>query len=406
VGTYSGNSLASGFKIFIDGVEDTSATVLGDNLGTNTILSAASFNIGARNGAALYFNGSLDEVSVYSSVLTPTRILAHYNSRARPVCRTFSTLTNSSWSHIAGLFNSTTGAFKLFFNGTQECSMTLSSPTNLYAGSTESLKAAPTPFWSGDIAEVRASNTVVTNNNVIDHYNTESGNYPSFLPSSISGLVLWLDASDSATLFQNSNCTSSPVTANGDIVACWKDKSASNLHATQGTSARQPIYASSSINSKPGVTFGSVDYDVLTTSSITLTARSYFVVTKNNGASRGSVHSLILQGASPYYQIYGSPNYLYYQINNPNTGVVISGNQLVSLTSSSGIVSIRFNGNTYLNYTGTASSVSSGFHIGGYVAGGYGLNGDILEMIVFDNAISETDLKRVEAYLNSKYKIY
>ena len=41
-----------------------------------------------------------------------------------------------------------------------------------------------------------------------------------FTPASISGLQLWLDASDSGTLFQNSNGTTAAA-ADGDPVGYW-----------------------------------------------------------------------------------------------------------------------------------------------------------------------------------------
>ena len=55
---------------------------------------------------------------------------------------------------------------------------------------------------------------------------------PAFTPASISGLQLWLDASDGSTLFTDSAGTT-PATADGDPVGCWKDKSGNAKNATQ-----------------------------------------------------------------------------------------------------------------------------------------------------------------------------
>jgi hypothetical protein len=49
-------------------------------------------------------------------------------------------------------------------------------------------------------------------------------------PTDISGLSLWLDASDAASLFTDAGC-SSAVSADGDQVVCWHDKSGTNHDA-------------------------------------------------------------------------------------------------------------------------------------------------------------------------------
>ena len=58
-------------------------------------------------------------------------------------------------------------------------------------------------------------------------------------PSSIAGLELWLDASDSSTLY-DATSGGSLVTADGEV-ARWEDKSGNNRHATQSTSSGRPI---------------------------------------------------------------------------------------------------------------------------------------------------------------------
>ncbi len=52
---------------------------------------------------------------------------------------------------------------------------------------------------------------------------------PSFVPTSISGMVLWLDASDTST-----------ITASSNLVSQWNDKSGTGNNFTQGTGSRQP----------------------------------------------------------------------------------------------------------------------------------------------------------------------
>lgn len=63
-----------------------------------------------------------------------------------------------------------------------------------------------------------------------------------FSPRSISGLALWLDASDS-----------SRVVLNAGNVSQIADKSGNNRNATQATAARQPLYEVPAQNGKNGI---------------------------------------------------------------------------------------------------------------------------------------------------------
>ena len=65
-------------------------------------------------------------------------------------------------------------------------------------------------------------------------------------PSDLSGLVLWLDAADSAT-----------ITETAGEVSQWDDKSTSGHDFSQGTAADQPN--TNTINNKPGVFFDGDD---------------------------------------------------------------------------------------------------------------------------------------------------
>jgi hypothetical protein len=74
-----------------------------------------------------------------------------------------------------------------------------------------------------------------------------------FTPATISGLQLWLDASDSATVL-NSISPDTPAT-NGQTVRRWLDKSGNGFHANQATGANQPLLDTSAQNSKGGLSF-------------------------------------------------------------------------------------------------------------------------------------------------------
>lgn len=70
--------------------------------------------------------------------------------------------------------------------------------------------------------------------------------FSAFDPRLIPGILLWLDAADSAT-----------ITLNGSNVSQWRDKSGFGRHAFQTTAANQPAYTTRGRNGRNVLTFTS-----------------------------------------------------------------------------------------------------------------------------------------------------
>jgi len=67
--TYSGNSLASGIKLYVDGIADT--VTVAENTLSQTILNAAPFLIGMRStGTPQGLNGDIDEIRIWDHALS------------------------------------------------------------------------------------------------------------------------------------------------------------------------------------------------------------------------------------------------------------------------------------------------------------------------------------------------
>jgi hypothetical protein len=104
-------------------------------------------------------------------------------------------------------------------------------------------------------------------------YNMTSFNPVALFTSGEKGV--WFDANDLSTLFQDAAGTI-PVTAVGQKVGKWLDKSGNNNHAIQATLANQPTYQIDN-EGNPNVTF-SGSYTQLVTPSINFTATAQMMV--------------------------------------------------------------------------------------------------------------------------------
>ena len=75
VATTFQNGVANGTKVYVDGVERLTTTLTVLNQGTGLAIGSGS------TYAVQLFNGTIDEVAVYNTVLTPEQIRSHYDAR-------------------------------------------------------------------------------------------------------------------------------------------------------------------------------------------------------------------------------------------------------------------------------------------------------------------------------------
>jgi hypothetical protein len=241
--------------------------------------------------------------------------------------------------------------------------------------------------------------------------------YPN-TPSTISGLQLWLDAADPATLY---DATSGGSLVNADgIVRRWEDKSGNGRHASEATYG--PTRKTSQQNGYSALLFnGSNTFLAGSSTPSTGNVRTAFAITKSANTS-----------GSDFFQIGGYANSssrlfsLRQSYGSPNSGISsdmiannvnVNGEQLTinqyhvscwRQTSSTRAVRYWHNG-TEKTVTGTPDSFSAaaGFLVGKgrtSVDQGY-WNGYVSEIIVYDVEISDADRATVESYLKAKWVI-
>lgn len=226
---------------------------------------------------------------------------------------------------------------------------------------------------------------------------------PAFSPLSVSGCILWLDASDATK-----------VVSSGGKVSQWTDKSTSANHAVQGTDSIRPL---TGVNTKNGLNVITSDdatkYFTLTSgiTNTTGTPRTYFIVVRkaavtNNSVIMGTVNvgtfigmALSSSSGAPYSR-FGAG------------GDATAGNSLATATY--GIVTVTYDRavdyTTRLNAgtSGSASSVAGGHdfdRIFRYSSAGYHLQGDIGEIVAYNTVLTGTNLTDVRGYLGTKWGI-
>ena len=180
--------------------------------------------IGRSTSDLKYFQGDLDDLRLYDVVLTDSEITTLYGEAATGTHYQIQALNNPTGFSASGLptglsINPTTGAITGQTTAVGDHNITLT--TSNLSGTSPSknliLTVAPEKplFSTSEVAN----------------------------PNNLSGLKLWLDSSDSTTIFTDAALTSLSTSTVGG----WKDKSGNNNHAIQSTSANQPSTTSSGI---------------------------------------------------------------------------------------------------------------------------------------------------------------
>ncbi len=245
---------------------------------------------------------------------------------------------------------------------------------------------------------------------------TASSSAP-FSPSDISGLTLWLDASDINTLWQDTAATSA-VTTDSQLVARWDDKSGNSANVTCGTPADQPTYKTGIQNSLPSLLFDGTNYldSVATFNGYPIT----IIAVVKNGSTSGTA-----RGIAATYRSGGVGGIRYY-MNSTNTITGYIADTGTSVTKQNTAVTIASDttliagtqtdsGNLYTLVNGTSqtsphtlANISGNIRIGGYNAGSLAtlLDGFMCELVFYNSLLSSGDVTSVTDYLNSKWGVY
>lgn len=195
--------------------------------------------------------------------------------------------------------------------------------------------------------------------------------------------------------------------ADGSSIASWTDSSGNGNHAAQGTSNRRPTVVANALNGYKAANFvnASGQEDFLTSPKTARATGTYFVVAKATGGETllglGNNNAKLTRGAPQWAwtatEALGSVN-----IGGDSTQWQVPHMKFVSTSSAVGYVNgvagtsfdphSQYSGYSALNIGVNDSAQASS-----------GLTGQVVEVIVFQTALSDTDRLKVLGYLSNKY---
>ena len=230
-----------------------------------------------------------------------------------------------------------------------------------------------------------------------------------FTPTSISGLKLWLDASDTSTLF-DATSGGAVVTADGAAVASWQDKSVNSFRAIQTTQNQRPILKQNIQNSKSILRFDGAN-DCLRIPSIALNTNTTMFI----AGYFASTNPLWLEHVNGSFLSGGLTGWLFWR------GASIQSSRLPAnwFTESQAIATISYNGTAASvrkngvsvpnsAVTGTAPqnvSLSAALDICSRSQSQLFSKGDFYEFLIYDGVLTEQNITQVESYLGTKWGI-
>jgi len=233
------------------------------------------------------------------------------------------------------------------------------------------------------------------------HHVYGGGGVTPFSPLDVSGLVLWLDASDAATITQSSGAVSQ-----------WNDKSGNSNHATQAIGVSQPTTGTTTINSKNTIYFDQPTADYMTFAS-QIGTDTYCAFMAGLCTSAGAAPRNIIGGSGQCFNFRLSATNLQMQIVTTNVAVRLTGATNTS-TATPYIYSaqsqptgnrVRLNGVSD-GSNATNPAYTNGFtELGSSIAGLNQFHGQMGEVIIYTSALTDANINLIGAYLAAKWGI-
>lgn len=219
----------------------------------------------------------------------------------------------------------------------------------------------------------------------------------SFSPLSISGLAVWYDASDAAT-----------ITDTGGLVDSWADKSG-NSRTLTGTLTARPTTGTRTQNSLNVLDFdGSNDYLGASSAFTQGTSDTVFIVCLNDdGADATTQFSYMADSATSHTRL-GKASTNAWRINSGATldgGTPNTSAHLMVGVFNGASSELRLDGASLTSGDAGSNSTSLAPHVGRNRNGSQYWDGWIAEILHYDSVLSAGNIALVEGYLLTKWAI-
>lgn len=240
--------------------------------------------------------------------------------------------------------------------------------------------------------------------------------WTNWTPASLSGLSLWLDASDASSLY-DATSGGSLATADG-TVRRWQDKSGNARHATGSAG---PTRKAASINSLDALLFNGSTNGLSVAGNLYGTSgyiTMFAVVRKASVNTTAMIASQDNSNVSPrtyqFLRVGDTALQGIWFTSGPNTRVAsatatVSANTTFLATlrigSSGGAVSLNGAAGSVVSDTSNILTTSENTYIGSYAYTGNEWDGHICELVAYDTALSDANKATVESYLMTKWGI-
>ena len=228
---------------------------------------------------------------------------------------------------------------------------------------------------------------------------TNIGLPTSFVPTSIMGCALWMDGADPAG--------TGTIPTNGATLSTWADKSGNGYNAT-ATGA--PTYSTGSLNNKGSITCVGNSGIYFTTASFIPSAVgkiTVFFLLSQSGSTSGNKDFLISSTGYSTFDMLSRDGFLEINIYSYTGFSRTYSLSQPTIASFVGEGSPSFGGTMYVNggtgFTLTGSSLTSITSAMTFRIGGYGFQGQLYEIIIYNTALNTTQRQEVEKYLAWKW---
>lgn len=227
-----------------------------------------------------------------------------------------------------------------------------------------------------------------------------------FTPRMLSGLAAWYDAATPASMFDAT--TGGTAVADGGAVARFEDLSGNGYHLTQGTANNRPLRVDNVINGRGVLRFDGTNDFVERASAAgvfsVLSGGTLLMVLKRASNNNTGVHGTRSNSATnhhpfgaSYFDSFASlDRKSWAQAYNPNLhtyGVVASSTAWTA-----------YQNGTQLFTTGAITLTA--LRAIGFPDNGSPAAMDLCEAVMYSRALSDSERRSVEAYLNRRWAIY